>query len=973
VAAADVDDDGDLDLLTANAIGTVSVRLNDGSGSFSGSQEVPVGDAFSLAVGDVDGDGDLDFITANRVANSVSVRLNDGTGSFSGTQEVAVGNLPMAVVLGDVDGDGDLDLVTANGSSYQVPGTTASVRLNNGSGVFGGGQTVAVDNRPGGLALGDIDADGDLDLLVATAGNVASVRLNNGAGTFSGTQAVGVGSGASGITLGDVDGDNDLDLLTANVTGGAVSVRLNNGSGTFGGTQEVSAGTYPVGVTLGDVDGDGDLDMLVANSGGLSPGSVSVRLNNGTGTFSGTTDLAMNANPNSAVLADVDADGDLDMVVANYVSGSAGRVSVRLNSPVVPTITGFAPTSGVAGTAVTLSGTGLSRASAVVVNGVAASFSAISSTSLTFVVPAGGSAGQLVALTTTPGGTTTSSAFTVRLRVAGTSPAANARTAPRTASAVALTFTEPVALASAAPTPTTGLRVYSSQVGGSKAGTVSSSGTTLSYSSSLAAPRSDFMPGEVVSVSVPASIQSVGGLPVERRVYQFTTAVGGTGNGNFLPGSDPALASFPNDVAVGDVDGDGDLDMLAACGAISATGTVSVLFNNGSGTYLPASTVIVGPRPVSITLADVDGDGDLDFLTANALARVGLSLNNGTGTFSPPQDLPAVNTGGPVSEVVANDIDGDGDLDVVVVHTGGTGPGTVHVYLNDGLGTFTDYQTLTLGAFNGSRSLVLGDLDLDGDLDMLVANQLTAGTVSIRTNDGTGWFSGSQEVSVAANPSTLAVADVDGDGDLDLLVATVSGSPGTVSIRLNDGSGVFAGSQEVPVGSNPYGLAVGDVDADGDLDFVAANYGGNGPGTVSVRLNNGTGLFGGTWTVSVGPNPQSVTLGDVDGDGDLDLITANNNLSGTASVRLNQSGLPTAVSPAAAAGVTLSPNPAHSAVVLTGALAQAPVHLLDVLGRTVLTTATDASGTARFSLPAGLPAGVYLVRGGGIAARLAVE
>lgn len=341
---ADLDSDGDLDLLAGNQNGNfVSVRFNDGIGVFAGGSNPAVtGFAQSLVVGDVDGDGDLDLLTASQFSNTVSVRLNDGSGGFGGGSDPVVGDGPYGVALGDVDGDGDLDLLTANGGVIAGTGNTVSVRLNNGSGVFSGGSDPGVGSSPIALAVGDVDGDGDLDLLTANqAANTVSVRLNNGNGMFSGGSTCFVGNGPCAVALGDVDGDNDLDVVTASAgngssVGNTASVRLNNGSGVFSGGSEIVVGSGPRGVALGDVDADGDLDLFTPNLNRGLGATVSVRLNDGSGGFSGGSDPNVGSIPQAVALGDVDGDGDLDLLTAN----GGPTMGLRLNGG-----TGLATTS----------------------------------------------------------------------------------------------------------------------------------------------------------------------------------------------------------------------------------------------------------------------------------------------------------------------------------------------------------------------------------------------------------------------------------------------------------------------------------------------------------------------------------------------------------------------------------------------------------------------------------------------------
>ncbi|MHA0043630.1 FG-GAP-like repeat-containing protein [Deinococcus sp. PEB2-63] len=375
-----------------------------------------------------------------------------------------------------------------------------------------------------------------------------------------------------------------------------------------------------------------------------------------------------------------------------------------------------------------------------------------------------------------------------------------------------------------------------------------------------------YFPGEEVEVSLTAALGG-SGVP---QVFRYRAAAG-VGPGTFSGTQNVGVGTQPRNVTVGDVDGDGDLDLLTPYGTL---GRVAVRVNDGSGMFSGTQNVGVGSRPFSVAVGDVDGDGDLDLLTANESGNnVSVRMNDGSGTFSGTQD---VSVGTTPRSVAVGDVDGDGDLDFLAANVNS---GNVSVRVNDGSGNFSGTQNVSVG--DGPFSVAVGDVDGDGDLDLLTAND-GRNDVSVRMNDGSGTFSGTQDVSVGTTPRSVAVGDVDGDGDLDLL-STNLGSD-NVSVRLNDGSGNFSGTQNVSVGDGPFGVAVGDVDGDGDLDLLTANANGS---DVSVRVNDGSGTFSGAQTVSVGTNPQSVAVGDVDGDGDLDLLSTNVN-STTVSVRLNR-------------------------------------------------------------------------------------
>jgi hypothetical protein len=323
----------------------------------------------------------------------------------------------------------------------------------------------------------------------------------------------------------------------------------------------------------------------------------------------------------------------------------------------------------------------------------------------------------------------------------------------------------------------------------------------------------------------------------------------------------------PNSLVLGDFSKKGKLDIATAN---QGDGTVSVLLGNGNGTFQPAVTYQMPGDTGSVALGQLTPDGALDIVTADeGDSTVSVLLGRGDGTFLPDGVYPVGN--GPLSVATAP-FTHDGNRDIV---TANFADNTVSVLLGRGDGTFQHAPFENVGS--GAVALAVGDFNQDGNLDIVTANQ-NDDTVSVLLGRGDGTFAPSATYSVhdaAGNgltPDAVAVGDFNADGNLDIVTANYDDN--TVSVLLGRGDGSFLPAVTYAVGQNPDAVAVGDMNGDGKLDIVTANFGEN---TVSLLLGNGDGTFQPALTYHVGPTPDAIALGHLSRNGHLDIVTANNN------------------------------------------------------------------------------------------------
>ncbi len=611
---------------------------------------------------------------------------------------------------GDCNGNGieDVDDIAAAVSEdcnlNELPDECETVPL-----PFRGQTRVETPSQVHAIVTADFDADGNQDIAVGYANglSIALDAVNSASGEISFLDYR-FEARSQVWRAGDVDADGDIDLVT--VGANRLLIALNDGTGGFGEMQSVLSPDHGLlELAVGDVDSDGRADLAVSNR---SSPRVSIVFSRADGTFSDFHHLEVGRNPAAVELTDIDTDGDLDLLVVNR---DDDEVSLLL----------------------------------------------------------GDGRGEF----------------------------------------------EP--------------------------------------------QRRFVVPDRPEEIAM-GDLNSDGLVDAVLRHRSAVSVLMNTGSGFDAARSLLFPREFPTSIAAGDVDGDGDIDIVA--GFRNPNGS-AVFLNRGGGEFNTAVAFPIGLEgtATSTALADIDADGDTDFLQGHvAIPALTIVTNSDASRLielSFPATIPAQ---GEPHTAALGDIDGDGDLDFV---SGNNNDGDISVLTNPGDGRFVFHSQPLTGA--SYFSMVLADIDLDGDLD-IASSDTRRGSVYAMKNDGGGVFTPSFSVEIGGNPFHLGAADFDLDGDIDLV--TCDRSRGFVTPLFNDGSGTFEPQPFAPAGNVPLAVATADFDLDGDVDVATAN---NGSRDVAVLMNHGDGTFETRVTYPLVARPTFVVAADFDGDGHVDLATAN--------------------------------------------------------------------------------------------------
>jgi hypothetical protein len=669
LAAADFNHDGFEDVVIVNWYSSVSVLLGAGDGTFGpatvyGSQFIDT--PGHVRTHDFNGDGNVDLaVTDTRGGHSVYVFLGNGDGTFNAPSHYGTGFGQFSFGIADLNGDGRADLAVPNAWDNDV-----EILLGRGDGTFETHSRIPVP-YPDSIAIADLDADGRLDLLVTLDWSAIGILRGRGDGTFDALVTLDPGFACSALSVADVDGNGRTDIVArvaypGSLTGPGFGVLRGNGDGTFGPaamygwqTGWTDGGIHAL--SLHDVDGDGHIDVVLPAWFGQIYSGVAIAFGTGDGTFGPQAQHGRTGGAEAVGFADFDEDGKTDIAAVDLM---AGGVTLLLNHG--GRSFGDRPPAYAAG---------VSPISALI-----ADFDADGRPDVATLDRLSGDVSIL--LGTGNGGLLPERRF----------PAGGL---PRVGGMAADDFD--------------GDGRIDLAVGLRGSGTVS---ILRGIGDGTFEPPLSFPSGVGLYHLISADLNHDGDpdlATADDTSGTVSILLGGPGLGFAAP--IPHVIAGASYLAAADFDADGNID-LAAIGRTSQSSVLWLLHGVGDGTFSPSAVRTFPSGGSGLAAGDLDGDDRSDLVLTEGMTVTAEWLRGrGDGTFEAPVVV-AARSSGPSVHVA--DADGDGLPDIVTVGS------TVTIVPGNGDGTFDEPHM-----FLGARSFfsALGDLDLDGGLDIVLPTQ----------------------------------------------------------------------------------------------------------------------------------------------------------------------------------------------------------------------------------------------------------
>lgn len=859
VLVADLDEDGADDLVVGRG-SSIRTLFGDGSGGFGEpipfATPAPIG---PMAAIDIDRDGIRDLLYCSGDESAIIFLLANGNGAYESDAMPLAPNKPTDLLAVDVNNDAVSDLV------FPIAGTGYLATLVNTGNRFLDLRVSATNNLKDFLVAGDYDEDGRLDVM-AVERNVRRVALHvgNGTGYFSPRVHLAVPRPCSAATD-DFNGDGHLDIAVSHDLNPQVTVFLGSGDGLFSDPVAVEVHAPTVGIDTGDFDGDGNCDIVVTHP----DDSVSLLGGIGGGSFVLASSTLVGVNPIALSAADFNADGILDLVVANQDSNDVSYLQgTGTGSFVDEARLQFDGTYPIALRAIDLNGDGYTDIVAHLRNGSSGS------TAGSIEVLRGDGRGRFLPSRAHGVGTHATAFAVADFNIDGNLDvaAANASTLPTLSFLHGSASGSLIGLRLKTSTPPADIRVVDFDGSGTDDFLVLNDAEVTPYLTTRRGALRPQPPATLPAGSAAMHVADVNrddtlDIIIDNPDAERVLIVRGAGRGRVEPSIGFRTGTRPLLIGTADIAANGWSDIVVAHRERGGSGdprsNLMLIRGDTHGALRAPRVAQINAPSYTATVADLNGDGNLDMFGTTHNDRLTSRLGNGNGGFLPERVSTTTALPGAMT---ADDFNEDGILDVVTADDLG---GQLTGFRGTGDGSFISNTSIPTGS--GPIAITSGDFDEDGHADLFVALREDNQVATLRGR-GTGHFDDPVPITsiavagVAAMQAAHIDTAIDAGGHLDVAVFTSS----TIRVAIGDGKGGFSGFESSTLGNATTDFEFADLDGDGHLDLVL----GKNASHVAWVFGDGTGRFIDQQTASTGHRSRTVTVTDINLDGLPDIVAA---------------------------------------------------------------------------------------------------